>query len=261
MTAQTGGTDAVDIYVDAFLARCDVLRGPGQSRVDQLGLHGAVSFDDPSSTRLVIDDDQALEALPKLLAHTPGGMVNILATAPRAADMLQHHDQWRGRAATAMVTRDLRTASAASFPDDLTIRAVRRTDNDPPTDLPLVEAVALAVRADPSDDSLTTESLSAHLRAMPPAVRLFAAVDNDGSVVGTAGVGVFGRHAHLIFVNTEPERRGEGIGRAMTMRALTDARARGAATAYLDASSDGRRLYKAMGFETAAALTRFTHQA
>ena len=160
-----------------------------------------------------------------------------------------------------MVTRDLRRNPAASLPGDLTLRAVRRTNNDPPTDFPLTEAVALAVRADASDDSLTTESLAAHLRAMPTTVRLFAAVDNDGSVVGTAGVGVFGRYAHLIFVNTERERRGEGIGRAMTMRALADARERGAAAAYLDASPDGRNLYNAMGFETAAVLTRFTHQA
>jgi hypothetical protein len=79
-------------------------------------LHGVFSSDDPSSTRLVIDDDQALDALPEMLAHTPGGMVSILATAPRAAALLERHERWRGRAATAMVTRDLRTIRPRRFP-------------------------------------------------------------------------------------------------------------------------------------------------
>jgi N-acetylglutamate synthase-like GNAT family acetyltransferase len=141
----------------------------------------------------------------------------------------------------------------------LTVRAVRRTDNDPPSAVPLVEAVALAVQADPSDESPTTESLLADLRAMPPTVRLFAAVDEESSVIGTAGVGVFGRYGHLIFVNIHLDRRGERVGRAMTALTLADARARGATAAYLDASGYGRRLYDAMGFTTAAALTRFTY--
>ncbi len=260
LTAQSGGVGAVDIYVDGFVARCDLLRGPGQSRVDRPGLHGVFSSDDPSATRLVVDDDHAIEVLPELLALTPGGMVNVLATAPRVADLLHRRERWRGRTATAMVTRDLRTTSGAVLPLDLTVRRVRRTDNDPPTDVPLVEAVVLAMRADPGDDSLATEALTAHLRAMPATVRLFAAVDRERAVLGTAGVGVFGHYAHVIFVNIDRTRRGEGIGRAMTARALTDARARGATAAYLDASVDGRRLYDAIGFETVAALTRFTNQ-
>ncbi len=46
----------------------------------------------------------------------------------------------------------------------------------------------------------------------------------------------------------------------MTALTLADARTRGATDAYLDASRDGRRLYNAMGFTTAAALTRFAYQ-
>ena len=224
-------------------------------------MRGVLSAEDPSSTRLVIDDDQALEVLPAMLARTPGGMLNVLATAPRTAEVLRGDDRWQGRLATAMVTHDVRATFAAALPPDLIVRGVRRTDHDPPTDVSLAAAVDLAVRADPSDGSLTVDSLSSHLRAMPATVRLLAAVDREGSVLGTAGFGAYGRYAHLIFVNTDPRRRGEGIGRAMTTLALDRAWALGAAAAYLDASGDGRRLYHAMGFDTVAELTRFTHQA
>lgn len=250
----------MDVYVAGFLARCDAFRRPGQSLVDRPGVHGVISPDDPSSNRWLIDDDRAIDELPELLGHRPGGMLTVLATAPGVVDMLHGRGVPRGRPATAMITRDLSRTSTTALPLDLTVRAVRRTEDDPATDVPLMDAVVLTVRADPDDESLTTDALSAFLRGLPPTVRLIAAVDREGAVVGTAGVGVYGRYAHIILVNTEPDRRGEGVGRAMTGLALADARERGATAAYLDASDDGRRLYDGMGFETAAALTRFTYQ-
>lgn len=258
MIPKTRRAAAVEAYVTGFLARCDVLRGSGQSRVDRPGLHGVLAVDEPSATRLVIDDDRAIEVLPQLLAQIPGGTLNAFDTASGVLALLDGDDRWQGRPATAMVARDLDALTTAQLPCDLTGHPVRRTGSEPVGGVPLVEAVALAGHADSDDDSLATESLASHLRAMPLAVRLFAAVDSDGSVRGTSGVGVFGHHAHIVFVNTDLTRRREGIGRAMTTIALIEARGRGANTAYLDASGDGRRLYDAMGFQTVGALTRFT---
>lgn len=256
MIPKTRGAAAVEAYVTGFLARCDVLRGPGQSRVDRPGLHGVLAVDEPSATRLVIDDE--IEVLPQLLTQISGGTLNAFDTASGVLALLDGHDRWQGRPATAMVARDLDALTTAELPCDLTVHPVRHTPSDPAAGVPLIEAVALAGHADPDDGSLATESLAVHLRAMTSAVRLFAAVDSDGSVRGTSGIGVFGHHAHILFVNTDLTRRREGIGRAMTTIALIEARERGANTAYLDASGDGRRLYDAMGFETAGALTRFT---
>ena len=83
-------------------------------------------------------------------------------------------------------------------------------------------------------------------------------VDGDGAPRATSGVGVFGSRAAVIFVNTDPGWRLRGIGRAMTATALHAARAAGAQTACLDASETGLSIYRQLGFETVARMTRLS---
>jgi ribosomal protein S18 acetylase RimI-like enzyme len=96
-----------------------------------------------------------------------------------------------------------------------------------------------------------------YLRSLPSTFRLFAAIDNHGAVRATSGFGVFGRYATVIFVNTDPDRRGRGIGQAMTAQALRAASCAGARQASLDASEAGRSIYLRLGFETAGTAIRF----
>ncbi len=109
----------------------------------------------------------------------------------------------------------------------------------------------LSLGADPPD------VFAGYLRALPAAIRLFAAVDEDGAVRATAGAGMFGNEASVMFVNTDPDWRRRGIGRAMTAAALRAARGCGALRAGLDASKAGTSIYVRIGFERVSPTTRF----
>ncbi|HEV3097207.1 MAG TPA: GNAT family N-acetyltransferase [Candidatus Dormibacteraeota bacterium] len=69
----------------------------------------------------------------------------------------------------------------------------------------------------------------------------------DGHPVGTSALHL-GAAAGLYSVGTLPSVRRQGIGRALSGRALTDARSAGYAIATLTASEPGARLYEALGF-------------
>jgi GNAT superfamily N-acetyltransferase len=96
-----------------------------------------------------------------------------------------------------------------------------------------------------------------HLRSLPRAFGLWAAVDDDGVVRPTSGSGAFATTASVIFVNTDPKWRRRGIAQAMTTVALHAAHQAGARTAGIDASDAGRELYLRLGFENATTITRF----
>lgn len=151
--------------------------------------------------------------------------------------------------------RDLRTVPAASLPREFTFRPVQRPD-DEPGGVALHDAVAAATFAARAIEE-SPAVLADFLRSLPSTFRLFAAVDDGGAVRATSGFGVFGEHATVIFVNTDPGWRGRGIGQAMTANALHAARCSGASRACLDASAAGRSIYHRLGFETAGTLTRF----
>ncbi|HEY3736415.1 MAG TPA: GNAT family N-acetyltransferase [Jatrophihabitans sp.] len=114
----------------------------------------------------------------------------------------------------------------------------------------------MAVLADPMTGE-GPEELAIHLRSLPSAFRLYAAVDGDGAVRATAGCGVFAADATVIFVNTHPCWRLRGIGRAMTAAALRAAQDAGARCACLDASAAGLPIYRQLGFETVARAIRY----
>jgi hypothetical protein len=87
---------------------------------------------------------------------------------------------------------------------------VRRLADDPPDSVALKDAIAAAALADPRVTD--PPRLVDYLQSLPPAMRLFVAVDSDGAVRATAGSGAFGTEASVIFVNTAPDGAGAASG-------------------------------------------------
>ncbi len=74
------------------------------------------------------------------------------------------------------------------------------------------------------------------LDGMLEALPCFVVAEDDGAIVGVAGIeacGVTGEHALLRSVAVDPAWRARGLGRALVMRAIADADARGAKALYL----------------------------
>jgi GNAT superfamily N-acetyltransferase len=247
---------AVDLYVAAFLARCNAVRGPGQPKVDQLGVRGLLAGTEDSRIRLLVTDDRAHDVLAALLSEARVGMIRIFEAATRCAQLVASHLEWASEIVTAMVCRDLQSVPALSLPGELRLRPVQRLAHDEQGGVALEDAIAAAISAGAAVEE-PPEVFADFLRSLPSTFRLFAAVDSDGTVRATSGSGVFGRHATVIFVNTEPGWRGRGIGQAMTAEALIAAQRSGARQACLDASAAGHSIYRRLGFESAGRLTRF----
>lgn len=241
--------------MEAFLARCLAARPSGDAMIDEPGIHGLVPDNDDGRIRLLITDDRARDRLSRLLGDTRAGMITVCAGAMQCAGLLDTAAGWRAATATAMICRDLQTVPAPPLPSELTLRPVRRLANDPPGGVPLAQAVVAACRADPQ--SSDARALAEHLRSLPRAFALWAAVDDGDTVRGTSGSAGFGAMASVIFVNTDPDWRQRGIARAMTAIALRAAQRAGARYAGLDASVAGRELYLSLGFEAASLVRRF----
>jgi ribosomal protein S18 acetylase RimI-like enzyme len=249
----------VDAYVAAFVARCEAMRPVGRPVVVEPGVLGLLPSDEDPSMRLLVTDDRAYDVLARLLPGVRAGMVNVFAGAVRCADLLLGLAAWRPEATTALILPDLRTVPAPMLLDSLRLRPVRRRPDDGPGGVPLEDAVAAALRADPSIDD-PRQALAGYLRSLPGATRLLAAIDGDGVVRATSGCAVFGDGADVLFVNTDPNWRGRGVGLAMTAAALRAAREHGARFACLDATDAGLSIYRRLGFEVVTPTTRFFAQ-
>jgi GNAT superfamily N-acetyltransferase len=249
-------SELLDLYVAGFVDRVRRERLAGQREVDTAGMYGLLGGHDGSQARLLVVDDRAYAALAEIVANLRSGVANVFPGAPRCAELLAG-DGWRRTVDTAMVRRDLEDLPDAPLIDELTIRLVRRLADDPDDGVALSDAVALTLRADPQEGG-TAAGLLAHLQSVSPALRLYAAVDRAGAVLGTSGASVYGREARVVFVNTHPDWRGRGIARALTAHALTEARRAGAEQASLDATDLGRPVYARLGFEPVAPLARFS---
>jgi GNAT superfamily N-acetyltransferase len=232
------------------------MRGTTSLRVAAPGIQGVVSPSADSPARLLVTEDLAADVLVSLVPSLRAGTVSVFATAPRCNEILTSLGGWRTSAVTAMINRDLRTLPDVSLPSGLTLRPVRRVADDPTTGVPLQDAVAVALDADPHGVG-SAQALADHLRSMPPSIRLFAAVDADGTVRATCGSGTFGAQATVIFVNTHPGWRRRGIGHAMTVTALRSALDAGARQACLEASDSGIPIYLRLGFDVVAQATQF----
>lgn len=249
------GSAALDVYVRAFLARCVATCTSGQAMLDEPGIHGRPPSGRHGHVRLLVTDDRARDLLPTLMGDARAGMITVCSAAVRCAALLADSPTWRSGAATAMICRDLQEVSTVGLPCGLALRPVRRLADDAPDGVPLAQAVAAASRADPGITD--PRALTDHLRSLPRAFGLWAAVDTSGVVRATAGSGTFDATASVIFVNTDPHWRRRGIARAMTAIALGAAQQEGAHRASIDASDAGRELYLRLGFENATPITRF----
>lgn len=231
--------------------------GPGDLVLAEPGARGVLSAGEDARIRLLVTDDRAYDRLAALIPAVQAGLVQVFATASRYADLLRGCGGWkRERTTTAMVHRDLQSLPRPALPTGLTLRPVRRLSDDAADGVPLEDAAALAVRADPGITD-PAETLADYLRSLAPTTRLFAAVDDTDAVRATSGSGIFGREASVLFVNTDPSWRGRGIARAMTAAALRAAQLCGAQRASLVATELGVRLYVSLGFEAAGPMTRF----
>jgi ribosomal protein S18 acetylase RimI-like enzyme len=246
----------VDAYVAAFVARCDAMWTPGCAMVNEPGVYGLLSTIEDPPTRLMVTDDGAYDALADLLRDAGGGIVSVFVEAVRCTALVAESARWPPKRVTAMICRDRWTGPNAPLPRGLALRPVRRRDEDPEDGVPLDDAVAAATGADnPGQDA--PKALAAFLRTLPPTMRLFAAIDDDGVVRATSGSGTFGEQASVIFVNTDPDWRRLGIGQAMTAAALNAARDAGARQACLDATDAAIGVYLRLGFEKVAPTTQF----
>ncbi|WP_437336785.1 GNAT family N-acetyltransferase [Sorangium sp. So ce394] len=79
----------------------------------------------------------------------------------------------------------------------------------------------------------------------------------DGTPVATSELAVGGGVAGLYNISTLPSHRRRGIGRALTLRPLFDARAAGLRVAILQASADGLGVYAQVGFVATGQVTEY----
>jgi ribosomal protein S18 acetylase RimI-like enzyme len=249
------GSAALDVYVDAFLARCRAARPSSDAMIHEPGIYGLLPGGDDARPRLLVTDDRARDRLSPLVDDARAGTITVCAAAMQCAEILETDPGWRAGTATAMVCGDLQAVQAPPLPAGLTLRPVRRLADDPSGGVPLAQAAAAACRADP--EGTDAHVLADHLRSLPRAFALWVAIDRGGTVRGTSGSAAFGEGASVIFVNTDPDWRRRGIARAMTAIALRTAQHAGARYAGLDASDAGRKLYLSLGFEAASVVRRF----
>jgi ribosomal protein S18 acetylase RimI-like enzyme len=224
--------------------------------LNEPGLRGLINPDGDPRTRLLVVDDRAYARLADLLPHVHGGTITVFAAAPHCVELIDSDPAWDSKAATSMVCRNLRSIPEVRLPETLAFAPVRRLPDDAPTGVSLLDAAAAALKAAPARGG-STQVLADYLRSLPPTFEFVAAVDRTGAVRATAGSGVFGVEATVLFVNTDPEWRHRGIGRAMTAGALRSAHNAGASRACLDASDAGLGMYVGLGFEPATRITQF----
>ena len=116
----------------------------------------------------------------------------------------------------------------------------------------------LAALADPPDPTVVRFyecAAPALLRADSP-LWLYVGYLGDEPVATaelTDGGGIVG----LYNISTRAARRGKGIGTAMTVRPLLDAREAGFGTAVLQASEEGYPIYARLGFEVTGSFTEY----
>lgn len=248
----------VEFCIAAFGRRSAATMLPGQVPVDvpgMLGLVGATADDPPGA--LLITDDRALDALAGGLPFAR--LIRVLPAAARCASRLIESGEYDIELATVMFREHL-DGLPDPVPAGLTLRPVSTSADDGIDGVPLAEAVATVIGADPAIPPwMTVDRLAGRLRSLAGA-SFYAAVDADGAVRATSAAVTFGADAEVFFVSTDPAWRGRGIATAMTAAALRAAAEAGARQACLDASAAGRPIYERLGFEPVTPVSRFSRR-
>ena len=117
---------------------------------------------------------------------------------------------------------------------------------------------ALAALADPPDPTVVKFYECAAPALLRPDSPLWLYVGYlGGEPVATAELTVGGGIVGLYNITTRTARRGQGIGTAMTVQPLLDAREAGFGTAVLQASEEGFPIYARLGFEVTGSFTEY----
>jgi len=242
---------ASDIYSDAFVTpgRHELVSSPVVT--EGPGVRGVAVI------RLVVTDDSGYDRLVAELDGPWRGVVFILEQAARCAEFLRGQPGWAGHSEMAMALRDVTALPEVTLPDGLRPQLVNRDSTEGHEGSLLKSAAAVAVASDPSVTD-SPDEVAGFLTRLPSSVRVLAAVDEGGVARATSACHVFGDYTQIFFVNTEPEWRRRGIGRAMTLEALRTAASLGARRAILHATDDGLPVYRRLGFEDVGMLTRFS---
>lgn len=249
-----------DVYAEAFRARVDALSGPRSRELDEAGLVGVVPAEAQGWAELLVHDDRGLDTLEALVADGLAGLVRLRdPRAPGCARLLESNG-WAPSKCAAMVHPDLSRVARPPLPPGLRVRRVGPSNSHAVDEVPLVEAVTVAVRA--ADRPINANRLEGYLEGLLPVAQVFAAIDSAGKVRGTSAARVMSSAAHgawayVFFVNTDPGWQRRGVGVAMTAIALDAANATGAAGASLDASGAGARVYARLGFTDLGPIARY----
>jgi hypothetical protein len=131
-----------DVYVAAFVARCDVVRASRQPAFKEPGVLGLLPSAEHPVTRVLVIDDRAYDVLAALLPVARARMINVFAGAARCAELVDGLAAWRPEATTALIRHELRTVPAAPLPSALRLRRMRRLPDDPRDGVPLEDAAA-----------------------------------------------------------------------------------------------------------------------
>jgi GNAT superfamily N-acetyltransferase len=143
------------------------------------------------------------------------------------------------------------SAPGAGTPAGLEIRRLAR-----PSELPdWLAAFGGAGLPEPVTSALLDLEASLGFEPEPPYMRYVAY--RAGRPLATASLFLAAGAAGIYNVFTLPEARGEGLGRALTLRALHDAHARGCTVAVLASSRLGLGLYRRLGFREHCRFGRY----
>lgn len=251
MSQDTKRQLALQQYVASFRRRAVTRWGDGL--IDVPGAVGGVGTAEQLG-QVLVTDDRALVLLEQRLDDLASTDLIVLGGATRCLEVVERLGGFL-EGGSAMVCTDLTSVPRPPLPDGLVVRGVRRTDADPAGDVPLEDACAAMLHADPAVP-LTVDAFAGYLRTQPPpSTRLFAAQDEGGSVRATAGSFVVGADGRVIFVGTDPAWRGRGVALAMTAIAVHAAAEGGAGLICLDASPAGKSIYLRLGFVDAGPVT------
>jgi GNAT superfamily N-acetyltransferase len=108
-----------------------------------------------------------------------------------------------------------------------------------------IEPASLALAADDWGDRL----LWFRFAVRAAACRAFVAIDRDGAIAGTGVATINGPVGWIGTIWVRSDRRGRGLGRALTEATIDAAESEGCRTLVLVATDRGRPLYEGLGFD------------